>query len=99
MNVAAAVVVQNRGTRKTRVDEPVVMAPCCRKIRKSSGVARLFERSCPSAYPATAVAATDIVMKSRAHAGLKKVAAFCTLLGCKLLPFDGAANPLGSVGS
>jgi hypothetical protein len=40
-----------------------------------------------------------MVMKSRAHPGLKKVAAFCTLLGCRLLPFDDAARPFGVEGS
>ena len=30
--------------------------------------------------------AADMVMKSRAHAGSKKVAAFCTLLGCTPAP-------------
>jgi hypothetical protein len=39
-----------------------------------------------------------MVMKSRAHAGLKNVAAFCTLLGWRLLPFDGVARPFGVEG-
>lgn len=56
------------------------------------------ERLCSGSQPATLAAAADMVMKSRAHAGSKKVAAFCTLVGCRLPPFDGAARPFG-VGS
>ena len=49
--------------------------------------------------PAQPGARADMVTKSRAQDGLKKVAGPCTLLGCRLLPLDGAAGPFAGEGS
>lgn len=65
----------------------------------STRLARWFRAVGQDTQPATAMAFADMVMKSRAHAGSKKVAPFCTLLGWRLLPFDAAERPFGVEGS
>ena len=69
--------------------------------RRNSSPARrkgLRRRALPVPDEAQETARADIVTKSRAHHGAKKVHGPCTVVGTSFVPFAGAAKPLGVAG-